>query len=37
MSGFTPEELAKGMNMLTFVIPEDQERAIENIQKGLIR
>ena len=34
ISGFTPEELEKGMNMLQFVVPEDRERANENIRSG---
>ena len=35
ITGYTPEELEKGMNMLQFVIPEDRERAMENIRKRM--
>ena len=35
ITGFTPEELEKGMNMLQFVVPEDRERAKENIRKRM--
>ena len=35
ISGFTPEELEKGMNMLQFIIPEDRERANENIRRRM--
>ena len=35
ITGYTPEELEKGMNMLQFVVPEDRERAKENIRKRL--
>ena len=35
LTGFTPEELEKGMNMLQFVVPEEQEIAKENIKKAL--
>jgi PAS domain S-box-containing protein len=37
ITGFTPEELAKGVNMLSFVVPEERERATENIKKSLAR
>jgi PAS domain S-box-containing protein len=37
ITGFTPEELAKGVNMLSFVVPEERERATENIKKSLGR
>ena len=33
ITGFTPEELEKGMNMLSFVVPEERERAMENIRR----
>ena len=35
ITGFTPEELEKGMNMLQFVVPEDRERAKENIKRRM--
>ena len=35
ITGFTPEELEMGMNVLSFVIPEDRERAKENIRKAI--
>ena len=35
ISGFTPEDIEKGMNMLQFVVPEDRERAKENIGKRM--
>ena len=34
-TGFTPEELEKGMNMLSFVVPEEREKAMENIKKRI--
>ena len=37
ITGFTPEELAKGVNMLSFVVPEEREKAKENIKKSLAR
>ncbi len=36
ITGFTPEELEKGMNMLSFVVPEEREIAKENIKKSII-
>ena len=33
--GFSPEELKKGMNVLSFVVPEEQEKAKENIAKSM--
>ena len=35
ITGFSAEELKKGMNMLSFVIPEEQEKARENITKSM--
>ena len=35
ITGFTPEELEKGLNMLSFVIPEERERAKENMKKSI--
>ena len=35
ITGFTPEEQEKGMNMLQFVVPEDRERAKENIRRRM--
>jgi PAS domain S-box-containing protein len=35
ITGFTPEELEKGVNMLQFVVPQERERAKENIRKSL--
>ena len=35
ITGFTPQELENGMNMLSFVVPEERERAKENIKKSL--
>ena len=35
LTGFTPEELEKGINMLQFVVPEDRERAKENIRRRM--
>jgi PAS domain S-box-containing protein len=35
ITGFSPEELKKGMNMLSFVVPEEQEKARENIAKSM--
>ena len=34
-TGFTAEELEKGINMLSFVVPEERERAKEAIKKAL--
>ena len=36
ITGFTPEELEKGMNMLSFVVPEEREKAKENITKSMM-
>jgi PAS domain S-box-containing protein len=35
LTGYTPEELEEGMNMLQFVVPEDRERAKENIRRRM--
>ena len=35
ITGFTPEELEKGMNVLSFVVPEEREKAKENITKSM--
>jgi PAS domain S-box-containing protein len=35
ITGFSPEELKKGMNMLSFVVPEEREKAKENIAKSM--
>ncbi len=35
ITGLTPQELEKGVNMLSFVVPEERERAKENIKKAL--
>ena len=35
ITGFSPEELKKGINMLSFVVPEEQEKAKENIAKSM--
>jgi PAS domain S-box-containing protein len=35
ITGFTSDELEKGMNMLKFVVPEDRERAKENIRRRM--
>jgi PAS domain S-box-containing protein len=35
ITGFTREELEKGVNMLSFVVPEHQKRALENTMKAL--
>ena len=35
LSGFTPEDIEKGMNMIQFVVPADRERAKENIGKRM--
>ncbi len=35
VAGFTREELEKGLNLLSFVVPEERERAMENIKKSL--
>ncbi|MGA3061434.1 MAG: PAS domain S-box protein, partial [Candidatus Bathyarchaeia archaeon] len=35
ITGFSREELEKGLNMLSFVVPEERERAIENIKKSI--
>ena len=37
ITGFTPEDLGKGMNMLSFVVPEERERAMQNTKKTLDR
>ncbi len=37
ITGFTLEELKKGVNMLSFVIQKDRERAQENMKKSLAR
>ena len=36
ITGFTQEKLEKGVNMLSFVVPEERERAKENIKKALL-
>jgi len=35
ITGFTREELEKGFNILSVVVPEERERAMENIKKSL--
>ena len=35
ITGFTPQEIEKGVNMLSFVVPEERDRAKENIKKVL--
>ena len=35
ISGFTPEDIEKGLNMLQFVVPKDRERAKENIRRRI--
>ena len=35
ITGFSPEEIKKGMNMLSFVVPEEQEKAKENVAKSM--
>ena len=35
ISGFSREELEKGLNMLSFVVPEERERAMENMKKSM--
>jgi len=35
ITGFTEEDIEKGMNMLQFVVPEDRERAKENVRRRL--
>ena len=35
ITGFSPEELRKGMHMLSLVVPEEQEKAKENIAKSM--
>jgi PAS domain S-box-containing protein len=37
ITGFTLEEFKKGVNMLSFVIQKDRERAQENMKKSLVR
>ena len=34
-TGYTPEEVEKGLNMLQFVVPQDLERAKENIRRRM--
>ena len=34
-TGYTPDEIEKGLNMLQFVVPEDRERAKENIRRRM--
>jgi len=34
-NGLSREELEKGLNMPSFVVPEERERAIENIKKSM--
>ena len=34
ITGYTQEELENGLNMLQFVVPEERERAIENMKKS---
>lgn len=36
ITGFSPEEIKKGMNMLSFVVPEEREKAKENVAKSII-
>jgi len=33
--GFTPEELQKGLNMFSFVVPEEREKSKENTMKSM--
>jgi PAS domain S-box-containing protein len=35
IAGFTREELEKGSNILSFIVPEERERAMENMKKSL--
>ncbi len=35
ITGFTREELEKGFNILSVVVPEERERAMENMKKSL--
>jgi len=35
ITGFTREELKKGVKMQSFVVPEDRERAIQNLNKTM--
>ena len=35
ITGFTQEELEKGLNLLSFVVPSERERAQENVQKAI--
>ena len=35
ITGYTPDELEKGMNMLSFVVQEEREKAKENIAKSM--
>ncbi|MGD0451564.1 MAG: PAS domain S-box protein [Candidatus Bathyarchaeia archaeon] len=35
VAGFTREELEKGLNLLSFIVPEERERAMENMKKSL--
>ena len=35
VTGFTPDEIEKGMNLISFVVPDERKRAEENIKKVL--
>jgi len=36
-TGFTEEEFKKGINLLSFIVPEERGKAMENLQKTLSR
>ncbi len=35
LTGITPEDVEKGSNIISFVLPQDRERALENMKKSM--
>ena len=35
LTGVTPEDVEKGSNIISFVLPQERERAIENMKKSM--
>ena len=36
LTGITPEDIEKGSNIISFVLPQERERAIENMKKSMV-
>ncbi len=36
LTGVTPEDIEKGSNIISFVLPQERERAIENMKKSMV-